>query len=145
MKSPLPVNNIKFLMFGHCIWQIKTIKLHMKNTEFLELEERFPDEQERLRYIRAKARVKEVRGFYTHFLIYIAVNIAIVFLNINGLKESESYFQPKNFFTLSIWGIFVLMHAGRVFLPNFMLGKNWEEKQIQKILDQEKQYHGKSR
>ena len=117
----------------------------MKNADLLELEERFPDEQERLRYVRAKARVKEVRGFYTHFLIYIAVNIAIVFLNINGLKDGESYFQPKNFFTLSIWGIFVLMHAGRVFLPNFMLGKNWEEKQIQKILDQEKKYHGKSR
>lgn len=117
----------------------------MKTSEFLDLEDQFPNEEERLRYIRAKERVKEIRGFYIHLLIFIVVNIAVVFINIRELKDGESYFQLKNFFTFSIWGIFILIHAGRVFLPNFILGKNWEEKQIQKILDQEKQNHGKFR
>ena len=32
----------------------------MKTSEFLDLEDQFPNEEERLRYIRAKERVKEM-------------------------------------------------------------------------------------
>ena len=106
----------------------------MKNSEYIEFADEFPNEQDRLRYLRARARMKELRGFYIHLLVYIAVNVLIVISNIQELKPGESYFQAKNFFTFTLWGIVVLIHAGSVFLPNFVLGKDWEDKKIKSLM-----------
>lgn len=90
------------------------------------------------RYLRAKKRVKEIKGFYTHALIYIVVNIMIVILNIQNLDPGESYFQWQNFTTLIFWGIGLLAHAASVFMPFFILGKNWEEQKIKKLMEKDK-------
>ena len=107
----------------------------MKNSEYIEFADEFPNEQDRLRYLRARNRVKELRGFYVHLLVYIAVNILIVFVNIQEMKPGESYFQAKNFFTFTLWGIVILIHAGSVYLPNFILGKDWEDKKIKNLME----------
>ncbi len=90
------------------------------------------------RYLRAKKRVKDIKGFYTHALIYIVVNIMIVILNIQNLDSGESYFQWQNFITHLFWGIGLLAHAASVFMPFFILGKNWEEQKIKKLMEKDK-------
>ena len=42
----------------------------MKEDEILEIFERFPDVEERNRYLKAKRRMKQLKGFYIHLLIY---------------------------------------------------------------------------
>ena len=90
------------------------------------------------KYLEAKKRVKRIKGFYTHLFVYIGVNLFIVYLNYSQLKPGETYFQWQNFLTLFFWGIGLLAHGLRVFLPNFILGKNWEEQKIRELMEKNK-------
>ncbi|MBO6201875.1 2TM domain-containing protein [Epilithonimonas ginsengisoli] len=91
-----------------------------------------------IKYLEAKKRVKQLKGFYSHLTIYILVNLLIVFINIQDLKPGESYFKVENFITLFFWGIGLLAHAMGVFVPQFVLGKNWEERKIRELMEKDK-------
>ncbi|OBX22606.1 MULTISPECIES: 2TM domain-containing protein [Bizionia] len=87
---------------------------------------------------RAKAEVKKLKGFYSHLLVYVVINLMIVVINVQDLEPGESYFQFKNFFTLTFWGFGLLVHGLSVFLPNWVLGKNWEERKIKEYMERNK-------
>jgi hypothetical protein len=95
-------------------------------------------DQHTIAYEMASKRVKKIKSFYTHFLVYILVNLFIVVVNFRDLKIGESYFQWHNFTTAFFWGIGVVAHAFSVFAPNFILGDQWEEKKIKEFMDKEK-------
>ena len=63
----------------------------------------------------------------------------IVIMNIQDLEPGESYFKLENFFTAFFWGLGLLTHGLSVFLPNILLGSNWEEKKIKQLMEKEKQ------
>jgi len=88
---------------------------------------------EKIRYLNAQKRVAEIRGFYAHLISFVAVNIVLMIFNM--LYHYFGYMKIKvnQFYSLIIWGIIVLIHAGFVFL-----GKDWEERKIRKLMDKEK-------
>ncbi len=86
------------------------------------------------RYKRAKERVGEIRGFYTHLLIYILVNLGLMGLN----YYQNSLSKPWFLFTTFGWGIGVISHAAAIFSWNPLISKEWEERKIQEILNKEK-------
>jgi uncharacterized integral membrane protein len=94
--------------------------------------------QDEIKYQEALKRVKKLKGFYTHSIVYIFINILIFFLNVKNLEQGESYFQFKNFITAFFWGIGLLAHALSTFLPYFILGKDWEERKIKELMEKEK-------
>jgi hypothetical protein len=98
----------------------------------------FDSHQPEDKYVAAQIKVKRLKGFYTHLMIYILVNILIVFLNSNDLAPGESYFKMENFFTAFFWGIGVLVHGLSVFGGNIFFGKNWEDKKIKELMEKEK-------
>ena len=91
-----------------------------------------------IRYQEALKKVNKIKGFYTHLIVYVVINAMIVIVNIQELDPGESYFQWHNFFTLGFWGIGLLAHAASVFLPSALLGKEWEEKKIKQLMEQDK-------
>nr|WP_298660708.1 2TM domain-containing protein [uncultured Flavobacterium sp.] len=91
-----------------------------------------------IRYEEAAKKVKKLKGFYTHAIVYLVINSMIVILNIQNLNEGESYFQLKNFFTAFFWGLGLLAHAIATFVPYFILGKDWEERKIKEFMEKEK-------
>ncbi len=93
---------------------------------------------EQERYDLAKRRVKKIQGFYVHLTVYIVINLMILVLKTRHLGEDESFFQWEIFSTLIFWGIGLLVHGCTVFLPNFILGKNWEERKIKQLMEQER-------
>ena len=93
---------------------------------------------EKDRYERAVKRVKRMRGFYSHAIVYVVINIMIIVINIQNLDANESYFQWHNFTTLFFWGIGLLAHGLSVFTPNFIFGKDWEERKIKEFMDKDK-------
>jgi len=95
--------------------------------------------QEQIQYDKALKRVKKIKGFYTHLLVYVVINIMIIILNIQGLDKGESYFKLENFFTAFFWGIGLLAHGLSTFGGEIFLGNDWEEKKIQEIMEKEKQ------
>ena len=97
-----------------------------------------PNYYEKERYERAKKRVKQITGFYSHLLVYVVINLIVVVINIQQLKEGESYFKWGNFFTLIFWGIGLFAHGLSVFMPTMVLGKNWEERKIKEFMEKER-------
>jgi len=94
--------------------------------------------QDEIKYKEALKRVKKIKGFYTHAIVYVFVNIMIVFLNVKNLDPGETYFQFKNFMTAFFWGIGLVAHGLSVFVPNWIMGQNWEERKIKEFMEKEK-------
>lgn len=87
-----------------------------------------PDDRA-MRYQAARARVKELKDFYTHVMVYIVV---IGFLAILNLLTSDF---PWVIFPALGWGIIGLgMHALDTFGFNGLLGREWEERKIRELM-----------
>ena len=80
-------------------------------------------------YEEAKKRVEEKRGFYTHFTVYIAVNILLVLI---WAFPSGGGF-PWFLFPLCGWGIGVLFHFLGVFVFGGKSDRAAIEKEAEKI------------
>ena len=93
---------------------------------------------EQEKFERAARRVKRIKGFYNHALVYVVINVFLIIVNAKNLSEGESYFQWHNFTTLIFWGIGLLAHGLSVFLPKFILGNDWEERKIKELMDNQK-------
>jgi hypothetical protein len=94
--------------------------------------------QDEIKYQETLKRVKKIKGFYIHLIVYIFVNILIFYLNVKDLDQGESYFQFKNFQSAFFWGIGLLAHGMSTFVPYLILGKNWEERKIKEFMEKER-------
>ncbi len=84
-------------------------------------------------YERAKKRVEELRSFYTHLFVYLAVNAGLFLLNILTSPRHLWFYWP-----LIGWGIGLAIHGLSVFGTEKMLGKDWEERKIKELMDKDK-------
>ena len=91
------------------------------------------------RHKRAKKRVEEIKGFYIHLFVYMAVNVFILVAIYSSVSGNWSNFWDLgHFFTPIFWGIGLAFHATKVFALNPFFSKDWEERQIQKYIDEDK-------
>lgn len=88
-----------------------------------------------IKYREAKKRVKTIKGFYIHATVYVVVNIFLIFINV---KSDSDPLNINNFWTAILWGIGLAAHGLSVFMPNFILGKNWEEEKIRELMNKNK-------
>lgn len=84
---------------------------------------------------RAKKRVDEIKGFYIHASIYVAINSLIL---VNIYLNTDNFWEWGHFVTLSFWGIGLLFHGGKVFGFNPLFSKSWEERQIRRYMDKDR-------
>lgn len=94
--------------------------------------------EDQFAYEAAQERVKKIKGLYTHAFVYVIVNALIIFSIARELPDNETLFQPGVFSTAFFWGIGLLGHALSVIIPEFILGKDWEERKIQQYMEEEK-------
>jgi hypothetical protein len=92
-----------------------------------------------IRYQQALKRVKRIKGFYSHLMVYVVVNTGILIANYNNLDSGENFWRWQTFNTIFFWGIGLTAHGLSVFLPSLMLGKDWEERKIKELMEKEKQ------
>lgn len=93
---------------------------------------------EEIRYREAQKRVKRMKGFYTHAIIYVVINIMVFISNAREISAGESIIQWRTLMTPITWGIGLLAHGLSVFVPNMILGKDWEERKIREFMEKEK-------
>ncbi|MEM7186740.1 MAG: 2TM domain-containing protein [Bacteroidota bacterium] len=97
-------------------------------------------DQEKLE--RAEKRVKEIKGFYTHLLVYIVINCLLLFIQ---LYQFDFRFDDIKitifgyFSTPFFWGIGLLFHGLYVFQHKFKAFKNWEERKIKEYMQKEEE------
>ncbi len=84
----------------------------------------------------AYKRVKKIKGFYIHALVYILVNAFIIISSTN--RNSSDLLNWETYSTALFWGIGLLAHGLSVFGRNMFFGQNWEEKKIRELMEKEK-------
>ncbi|HMB63986.1 MAG TPA: 2TM domain-containing protein [Eudoraea sp.] len=99
---------------------------------------------------RAKKRVGEIKGFYNHVKAFVIVNIVLFliradvfkFITAEGISEDVHFMDwlSLNFLiTPVLWGIGLVIHAIYVHRHRFKFIGDWEEKQIQRYMEQEEE------
>jgi len=82
-----------------------------------------------------RSRVRQMREFYTHLIVYIVVNLILVAIwyfttGIDGF--------PWFLFPLGGWGIGLFFHWYSVFVEHGILGREWEDRKVAELMDKEK-------
>ena len=90
-------------------------------------------------YLRAKKKLEKLVGFYWHLAVYIIINIFLIV--VISTNSGESFWHFSTFATAFFWGIGLMFHFLGVFGPDFLFGKNWEEKKMKEFMDKEKEEH----
>ncbi|WP_318344417.1 2TM domain-containing protein [Flagellimonas baculiformis] len=94
---------------------------------------------------RANKRIKELKGFYRHILIFVVVNGFLLLLQSGllhpfmpeGFPAEPYYFDWVNG-NIATWGLILVVHAIIVYRWKFSFFKRWEERQIQKYMEEDK-------
>jgi hypothetical protein len=91
------------------------------------------------RYELAYKRVKRIKGFYVHAMVYLLVNAFIIISSYSKSKLGLEYFEEgETFSTAFFWGIGLLAHGLSVFGRNLFFNGDWEERKIQEFMDKDK-------
>jgi len=101
------------------------------------------ENNERQKLKRARKKVAEIKGFYTHLTVYLVINTTITLIKLIGNSYyGETFMGPFwHFSTLSIWlfwGIGLFLHGAKVFSNKTVFSKEWEARQLKKIMDKDK-------
>jgi transcriptional regulator with XRE-family HTH domain len=83
------------------------------------------DWQERIAF----QKVRRIRGFYVHILIYLFVNAACIAVNLLTTPDKLWFFGSVLF-----WGIGLVAHALSVFVFDKIFSGQWERAQVEKRL-----------
>jgi hypothetical protein len=95
------------------------------------MENNFSEEQ---KYLQAKKRVKDIKGFYIQFFLYCTVTPIIIAVNL--------IFSPGHhwfWYSTIGWAFGIFFHWMAVFgFRKIGFSKDWEEKKIREIMEEEK-------
>ncbi|CAN1524680.1 2TM domain containing protein [Flavobacteriaceae bacterium] len=90
-------------------------------------------------YNMAYKRVKRIKGFYIHALVYVIVNAFIIISSFNrNLLNQEGFWNLETFSTALFWGVGLVAHGLSVFGRNLFFGSKWEERKIQEFMEKDK-------
>lgn len=77
---------------------------------------------------RAKKRVREIKAFYEHFVVYVIVMIVLVLIDWRS-GPGWWFYWP-----LFGWGIGITFHAVGTFGVFGLLGPDWEERKVRQLM-----------
>lgn len=105
--------------------------------------ERLDNFSEEQKYIKAKKRVDEIKGYYWHLVVYVVVNLFLSITQIiDGVSEGKSFSEIFSDFGIYgvwiMWGIGLCFHTFKVFGFNYFIGKDWEERKIKEYMNNNK-------
>ncbi len=99
------------------------------------------DSDQRQLYDNARARALQKKRLFQHFVIFLVGAVLLIVLNVViGYRED---FTPLgyNWFVWAIlaWSFFFFIHVINVWVTNSFMGKEWEQKQLEKLVSRQKE------
>ena len=85
-------------------------------------------------YDKAKKRVEEIKGFHSHLVVFILVNVGLFLFNYFISKGTWWFYWP-----LLGWGIGLVIHGFNTFGTHLFLGQDWEDKKIKELVEKYKE------
>lgn len=87
------------------------------------------------RYVRARERVEELKGFYYSVISYFFVIPFLIFIWYKYTPFTIQWF----WFPLVFWGLSNIVQAYKLFVNDNAFGKGWEKRKIQEFMREEEQ------
>lgn len=91
----------------------------------------------------AQKKVKKIKRFYIHALVYVVVNLFIIVSN--SISSAKGFEDKDGYMTAIFWGIGLLAHALSVFGEDIVLGKTGKKEKLRKLWKNNKKRLEKSR
>lgn len=94
------------------------------------------DPEQKLLIENAQRRIKQKKGLTTHFVVFIAFSIIFIILNLalDFGKDITLFGWPWFVWAILLWFLFIIIHTINVFIVNKLMGKEWEEKQFDRLV-----------
>ncbi len=91
-------------------------------------------------FINAEKKVKRIKMFYLHLVFYI-IGVSLVSYNFYIIEEGEytNSINAINTSSLVLWTVFIILHAWVVFKGGLIFKKSWEDKKMEKFMDEDKE------
>jgi hypothetical protein len=89
--------------------------------------------------LRAEARVKRIKGFYIHLMIFSIFMTAVLILGWNDIRVCFICFKNSdavsNLLSFAPWGVGLALH-GLVALGKIPTFDRWEERKMRQFMDE---------
>jgi len=88
----------------------------------------------------AQRRIKQKKRLYTHFVIFLIGSVLLIVANIGlGIgKEIRPFDKDWFLLVVILWSVLFIYHFINVFVFNKFMGKEWEQKQLDKLIAEQK-------
>ncbi|MBQ0788751.1 MAG: dihydrofolate reductase [Oceanihabitans sp.] len=97
-------------------------------------------DQEQLQLIQnAQRRIKQKKRFYSHGIVFAVFGLILYTLNV-GLNLGNAFTLgtlPWSVVIIAVWFVILFWHFLNVFLFQTFMGKEWEEKQLEKLVSKQ--------
>jgi hypothetical protein len=85
------------------------------------------------KYLKAKKKVNDIRGFYIHAIIYAIIIPVIIYINLEFVPDYHWFWYSLIGMSLGLF----FHWLGVLGLEKLGLGKDWEEKKIKELMEKE--------
>ncbi len=94
------------------------------------------DVDQRQLYENARRRTLQKKRLFLHFVIFLVGAVLLIVLNVViGFREE---FMPLGYnwfvWAILLWTFFFLIHVVNVFITSSFMGKEWEQRQMEKLV-----------
>lgn len=98
-----------------------------------------PDQREL--YENARRRTLQKKRLFQHFVVFLVGAVLLIVLNVViGYREDYTPLGYNWFvWAILIWSFFFLIHAINVFVTNSFMGKEWEQRQMEKLVKKQRE------
>ena len=99
-------------------------------------------DKEQLELIKnAQKRIKQKKRLYSHFIIFLIGAVILIIANtVLGIGKDFKIFEVNWFvYAILFWLFFFVYHLFNVFITHKFMGKDWEQKQLNKLVAKQKE------
>ena len=91
------------------------------------------DIEQREQYQYARARIKQKKRLMQHFIVFLGGSIIAIILDLFLGVGNDFFIQNWFAWFILIWAFILLVHFFNVFILNRFMGKEWEDRQLEKL------------
>ena len=84
-------------------------------------------------YENARYRIKQKKRLYYHFIVFLVGSVFLIILN-KIFNVGENILEDWFVFGILLWFFLFILHFINVFITKKFMDRNWERKQIEKLV-----------
>ncbi|RFN59703.1 2TM domain-containing protein [Marixanthomonas ophiurae] len=91
------------------------------------------DSEQREQYEYARKRIKQKKNLMRHFIFFLLGSIFLLVVDLVLKKGADILFPNWSVWVVLIWAFILLIHVFNVFVMSKFMGKEWEDRQLEKL------------